>query len=202
MLLAGDIGLGNWGWVIFDGGQPKACGVITTEKTKKKGVRVNDDDAHRAALLSAGLEEIINLYGCKGMVAEMPHGGALSARALKEMSYAAATTAAVAQLLKLPAEWCTPGDVKKAVTGFRSATKEMIADAIVDHFGDLDRDKNVLVQVVRKEKGKELKKPKTRRFVSYDFCGKRWPLGTFEHIADAAGVYIAMRADNMVRMFG
>ncbi len=128
MLLSMDVGFKSLGWVLFEQGSPKACGVIRTEKSAKKTVRTADDNAERAAKIARELRELIERHGVKACVGELPSGGAQSARAISQMSMAVAVVAAVTELSALPTEWCTPGDVKKAMIGRKDASKDEIME--------------------------------------------------------------------------
>lgn len=172
MLLSLDVGFGNTGWAVFDEGKIIACGTIITQKSKKKTVRTADDYAARAARLARELSEIIDAYDVRGIVGELPSGGAQNAKAMAQMNMATAIVSAVATLHSLPAEWTTPNEVKLAVAGYRSATKKEIKATIRKKF---------------KDKGGHLF-PKAE--------------GVFEHIADAVGAYLASQDGNLVRMFG
>jgi Holliday junction resolvasome RuvABC endonuclease subunit len=137
MLLTLDVGFKSMGWALIEGGSIKKCGVIETEKSKKKTVRVADDRAWRSANLARELSSLILCNGAKGVIGELPSGGALNAKAMAYMAMATAITAAVCEILKIPVEWVTPGDSKKALTGKRSASKEEMMATIRDKFLDL-----------------------------------------------------------------
>lgn len=126
MLLSLDVGFRNMGWVVFHGGKIFACGVIETEKARNKQTRVADDNAWRSAELAKGLQEIIQTYNVRGVIGELPSGGAQNAIAMSQMSMATAVASAVCALLDIPCEWVSPGDLKKALVGKRSASKEEI----------------------------------------------------------------------------
>jgi Holliday junction resolvasome RuvABC endonuclease subunit len=172
MLLSLDVGFANMGWAVFEDGVVQGCGTIITQKSKKKTTRAADDYAARASRLARELSEIISEYNVKGIVGELPSGGAQNAKAMAQMNMATAVVSAVATLQSLPTEWTTPNEVKLAVTGYRSATKKEIKDTIRKKF---------------KDKGGYLF-PKAE--------------GVFEHIADAVGAYLASQDGNLVRMFG
>jgi Holliday junction resolvasome RuvABC endonuclease subunit len=168
-LLSLDVGFSHCGWVVFKDGEPQDCGVIKTEKSNRKSTRTSDDNAFRAAQVARQLKEIIEGYGIKGVIGELPSGGAQSANAMRHMALATGIVASVASVLELPVEWVSPGDLKKAVTGYRSASKDEV------------------MKVVRKR-----------------FNGFIWPKAKtrYEHIADAAGAYLALQDGNLVKLFG
>lgn len=182
MLGSFDVGFANMGWVIFDKKKPITCGVIETEKATKKSTRVADDHSHRSIVLAKGIDDLIYEYKLEGIIGELPSGGAQNARAMGFMMSAISIISSVGTLCELPMEWCTPTDVKKATTGKRNASKEEMMSTISERFG---------FRV--KEKGKR---------VDYITPFGIFNKGTFEHIADAFGVYLALQNDNLVKMFG
>jgi len=130
MILSLDVGFRNTGWVVFDlDGKIVDCGVLMTEKNKKH-IRVADDYATRAAKLAIGLKNIVLKYEIKLVVGELPVGGAQSARAMIQMGMANAVVAAVCAILDIPADWATPNEVKLAVCGKRSATKDEMMEQV------------------------------------------------------------------------
>ena len=191
MLLSLDVGFAKTGWSVFDGGQPVACGITQQPKSAKKSVRTADDNVFRAGLLATSLKSIIEQYGCKAVIGELPSGGAQSASAMRDMAAATCTIAGVVACLGIPCEWCTPRDVKIAATGLQSGTKEEIMLAVCRRYYwqiDLKTRTNI--------KGTEVK--------SYTFyvLGKKYPGGVFEDIADSIAAYWALSTGNMVKMFG
>lgn len=194
MLIALDVAFSNIGWTAYEDKRPVACGVIKTEKTKKKSVRVSDDNAHRCALASRQLKEIIERYGARGIIGELP-GGSQSAKAAAQLGMATAIVSTVASLLELPAEWCTPDEVKQATVGKKNAGKAEIMDHVIGLYGGEKDEKRIQIK-----KGKRAGKESV--LVNYTFLGETFPGGTFEHIADSCGAYLALQDGNMVRMFG
>lgn len=182
MLASFDIGFANTGYVIFDNKKPIACGVIKTEKTTKKNTRVSDDHSARSIVLAKNIDDLIYNYEIEGIIGELPSGGAQNARAMAFMMSAISIISSVGALCDLPMEWATPTDVKKAVTGKRSATKE-----------------EMMLRISQKFEFKIIKKKKR---IDYITPFGKFPKGQFEHIADAFGVYLALQNDNLVKMFG
>lgn len=124
-VLAVDVGFTATGWVLLRGGRPVYCGVIRTQKSPvKRGVRVADDDAERCAFLARELRGLIARHQPRAIVAELPTGGSLSARAVRAMALASGVVVAVVELAGVPVEWTTPDAGRKATTGRRSATKD------------------------------------------------------------------------------
>jgi Holliday junction resolvasome RuvABC endonuclease subunit len=135
MILALDIGFRVTGYALFENGKLKATGVIETAPSEKKTVRMADDNAYRSAQIAFRLRDLVKQYKIKAVVGELPPGGAKSARAMSQMALATGTIAATFALLGLPVEWVSPFEVKLAVTGKKSATKDEIMDAITVKYG-------------------------------------------------------------------
>lgn len=168
MLLALDVGFRATGWVVFNKGKIVETGCILTEKAKAKTVRMSNDNADRAARIALELQSICSEYKVKGIIGELPSGGAQSAKAMQQMALATGVVAATASILNLPVEWTDPNSVKLAVCGIRSASKDEIMEAI-------------------------------RKKFDYPFAKQK---NLFEHIADAIGVYLALKTGNLVKLYG
>lgn len=194
MLISLDIAFKNIGWTVWDKKKPVAAGVIQTEKTTKKSTRVCDDNAYRCSLAATELKSIIREWNIDGIIGESPTGSQ-SAAASKSAGLAIGLIATTACLLNLPIEFCTPDSVKKAVCGKKNASKDEIMDKIIDLYGG-----KKTIKTIEVTKGKRA--GKTSECVTYKFLGSVWPGGTFEHIADSCGAYMALQNDNLVRMFG
>lgn len=123
MILSLDIAFANTGWVVLEQGHPVSFGTIRTEKDKRKSTRVSDDRAARAAFTASELDRLIREYQPKGLIGELP-GGSQSAAAATLLGYASGVVVAVATCHKLPCEWISEGDSKKAAIGKRTGTKE------------------------------------------------------------------------------
>jgi len=126
-----DAGFQAMGVVIAQGRTILHAATCRTERqTKKRGVRVADDDAERCQTLARFLLDMVQTYRPAGAVVELPHGGAQGARANRSMGMATGVVAAVLEATGIPAEWVTPSDVKKAATGRRDGSKEAVAQAV------------------------------------------------------------------------
>jgi len=178
MLLSLDVGFANMGWAVFDSREVFACGVLKTEKAQRKGTRVADDHAYRSIVLATGLNKLIEDYHVMGIIGELPSGGAQNARAMGFMMSSISVAATVGALWNIPMEWTTPNEVKKALSGVKNASKEMMMDKAGEKFGFIKDGK------------------------SFWFGGEKFPKGMFEHIADACGVYLALQNDNLVKLYG
>jgi len=194
MLISLDISFKNIGWSLWHEKQPVSAGVIQTEKTKNKQSYVCDDNAYRCSVAARTLAEIIRIHSVKAIIGESPTGSQ-SAAAAKSAGLAIGLIATTACLLDIPINFCTPDAVKKAVCGRKDASKSAIMDKIIEIYGGTKAVKTISIG-----KGKRAGTESER--VDYQFLGKIWPGGTFEHIADSCGAYMAMMDNNLVRMFG
>ena len=194
MLISLDIAFKNIGWTLWENKLPVMAGVIQTEKTKNKQALVCDDNAYRCSVAARMLQEIIQKHSVKAIIGESPMGSQ-SAAAAKSSGLAIGIVATTACLLDLPIEFCTPDSVKKAVTGRKDASKDDIMDRIIEIYGG-----SKTINTVHVMKGKRA--GKESEYVDYSFLGGTWPKGTFEHIADSCGAYLALQDNNLVRMFG
>lgn len=132
-ILAVDAGFQALGLVVVEGERVQFALAVRTERTaKKRGVRVADDDAERCALLARSLAEVIAAHHPVAAVVELPTGGAQGARANRAMGMATGVVVAMLEQHRLPAEWVTPADVKKAATGRRDGSKDDVQRAVCD----------------------------------------------------------------------
>jgi Holliday junction resolvasome RuvABC endonuclease subunit len=176
-LLCIDPGLCHTGWIIVDAlsGSLVADGCINTEKAKAKNMRVANDTIDRTQMILRELMAQMKAHQISGILAELPSGGGQSAVANKSMGIATAVCAALAEYSGKPAEWYSPMDVKKALAGLRNASKEDMERKAVEIFPEL----------------------RTRWSSSRATSGFE---GTFEHVADAVGVWVAARNGTLVRL--
>lgn len=156
------------GWIIFQGGNPVDWGIIHTEKTDRKNVRVGDDDANNCKFITKSLSDIISDNNIQAIVCELA-SGSISARAAKSLAYTLAIIAAVSTLYDLPIEFVPQNSWKKDYFGRKNVSKEEIMNRIRSIFPQCDF-------------------PKAN--------------ANFEHIADAAGIYLSVKGtSNIIRMF-
>jgi hypothetical protein len=151
----------------------------------------------RGAQIACSLAHLVKAWGVGAIVGEMPSGGAKSAMAMRCMAAATTAVAATAAVLGVPAEWCTPTDVKLATTGLKSGTKDEVMASVAAYYGWA-----VQAKKVRRKTGVSERKTfyvPCRGLGLNEF--RMVPGGVFEHIADAIGAYWAMRDSNLVRMF-
>lgn len=190
-LLSLDVGFAKTGWSVFRNGQPMACGVSYQPKSAKKSARTADESVIRAGILCTNLRDIIRRYDCKAVIGELPSGGAQSSCAMRDMASATCAVAGLVACLDLPCEWCTPTDVKVAATGLKSGTKEEIMLAVAERYGW-----RVTLKEFKNKNGSTVKR------YTFGVFGRKYPGGIFEDIADSIAAYWALKASNMVKMFG
>lgn len=192
-ILCVDPGFGSYGCAIIDAkGKPIKLGTLTTEASKKKSTRVSDDKAFRIAQLTSALAQIIKANKIQGVLGEMPSAGGQSARAISAMAIATAVSVSVFTLFKLPVEWVSPIEVKKAMTGHQNASKVEMMERACELYGWEIQKKEIYTK----------KTGKLKRVDNIYFpLGKKTPANKFEHIADSLGAYEALKESNIVRMF-
>lgn len=197
LVLGCDIGFTATGLVLINvpASTIVACAVVRTERqAKKRGIRVADDDAERCCLLRRGILKFVNdwkleseslisregrLLGIRdtapitGIVAELPHAGAKSARAIRSMALATGAVVATLDELGLPVEYVTPRDVK-LITGSAKADKEMVEYAVLSRL--------------------TFPEPGPAHHL------REYPSGLHEHIFDAAAAVLAAWNGTVVRM--
>lgn len=180
MLLSLDIALSNTGWVLWERGEMIDCGVVRTEKNKKKTVRTADDNADRAALLSAFICTLLRSWSITGVLGELP-SGSQNARAANQLGIALGAVVGAATAYQMPCEWCSQQEVKKAVSGRKNASKDEIIAHVAERMGWV---------VVENMAGKPFK---------WHAVGGSFNKTHIEHIADAVGVYWALSNGVLVR---
>jgi Holliday junction resolvasome RuvABC endonuclease subunit len=130
-----DAGFTHTGIVVVEDNKVVHHETVRTKKdSHKKAVRVADDDAERCRVLTAALQKVIQEYEPAAAFVELPSGGAQGARANRTMGMAAAFVVAVLEVFQVPAEWVTPGMVKKAAAGRKDASKQDVQDAVKETF--------------------------------------------------------------------
>lgn len=137
MILALDIAFKNLGWSVLHQGKIIDFGTIRTEKSKKKNTLVSDDKATRGTSMAEELNAIIHKHKPAGIVGELP-SGSQNASAANLLGWAAGIVIGVATCHKLPCEWISQGDSKKAALGVRSATKEATMEWATQEFPDTE----------------------------------------------------------------
>jgi len=176
-MLGIDIGFTHTGWVAATPtGQGNyeivRLGCIVTVPIGKKGaVRVADSDVERCKTIYRELMRIIWRENVHGLVFEVPHGGAQSARAARALGLATGILACVAEQAggegMLPSEYVTPQANKREFCGRNNASKEQMIARAVELWPS----------------------------------APPWPRakGQLEHVADAAGCLYAVRNGDLYR---
>jgi Holliday junction resolvasome RuvABC endonuclease subunit len=193
MLLACDPSYSNYGCSIIDEyGTIVDAGTIQTEKSKKKLLRAADDDVQRITYIVTKLSQIIKHYEIQGVLAELPPSNSQSAKAAKGLGIAVALSVTLFAEHRIPVEWATPEEVKKAMTGKGNASKEDMMLAACKKYGWEITHKNIYSK-------------KTKKLIrvdnTYHVLGKQIGKGIFEHIADSLGAFEALKHTNTARMF-
>lgn len=142
VVLGLDVGLAALGWAVVDlsadGERVVDLGTVTTAKSsKRRGVRVADDDVRRCRELAAFLLGVIDRHDVVAIAAELPHGSK-GARAAAALGMAKAILASVAEARGLPIAACSPVELKQATAGSGSASKADVQAALVARFGPLE----------------------------------------------------------------
>ena len=188
-ILAVDPGFSSYGCAVFNGKQEVIkIALLETEKSKSKRVRVSDDDAYRVQKLATELKNLIIENDIKGVVGELPISGGQSEKAVKCMAYAASVSNAVFAVMNLPVEWVSPVEIKKVVTGLRTASKDDMMKAICKLHGW-----KITERIVNSKTGKKAK--------VYWPLEEKWAGSNFEHVADALGAFEALKHCNIIKMF-
>ena len=95
-------------------------------------MRVADDDSERIKIIIRGVNDFVSDYEYgKIMVAvELPTGGAQGARPNRTMGLITGAIVTYVEMKGWPTEYVTPTDVKIAVTGNKTASKNEIMERI------------------------------------------------------------------------
>lgn len=149
IVLGVDPGLANFGWALVElepNGAERfvECGVMSTEKSQRKGnVLASDDNMRRARELHDGLLGVLRtvgkVYPCGdanivAIAAEaMSFVRAASAAAKLAMSWG--VLAAFSAYRDMPIVQASPQLIKKTMCGVATATKEDVQRAIAERFG-------------------------------------------------------------------
>lgn len=191
--LSVDIAMNNLGWVGFEAGLPRECGVIKPEIPKEllclKGSKKLPKRQENVLLIKdlvTQFDDVVKRLGPVLIVGEATPGGAKNAAAAIKLNVAFTAVLTVCLLRQVKYEWCTPDAVKKATIGNGQATKEQIMDWAIGRYGGSKDVKHVNIT-----KGKRA--GAVDRHLTYRFLDELIPGGTFEHIADACGAYEAVK---------
>ena len=168
-----DVGFANTGVAVFQDGIPVMCDHFETAPSdKKRKVRQMDDDSRRVQEMFRQLSKVVQQREIGALVVEKPHGGAQSAKAMAGMARASTIADCLVEAHRLPYVNVIPIDLKKAVGGKKSASKEQIQQGVVHLYGEYKA-----VQDAQK------------------MAKSKW-----EHIADALAAYWTARDDSVIRL--
>jgi len=110
----------------------------TEKESKKRNIFVASDDVRRVQESVRAVKEFVRQHNPKAVAIELPTAGAKGARAHRDMGVATGSIATIVELLSLPAVFVTPTDVKVAVTGKKSASKDVIMETIRSIYTDVE----------------------------------------------------------------
>jgi Holliday junction resolvasome RuvABC endonuclease subunit len=180
-ILALDVAFSNLGWAVMspkdDDWECLSAYVIETKRSdKKQAVRVADDDISRCCFIYRSLCELIERCGIRGVIAEMPTGGAKGARPHRCMGMSSAIVACVVETYKLPAEYTTPLAGKTAATGSKKASKKQMMEAIAKRY------------------------PGSTTAFKLKRGSKTEYENRYEHAADAVAAFMSAKDGNLVRL--
>lgn len=126
-ILAVDVGFAATGMAIFEmtaeGGRLFDTKCLHTEKSHD--VPVSHDDVRRTEFLACGVLNYFIENQCKGMICELPNGGAQAAISAKCMGAALAMIATVRVALHCPAIWIKPDDSRIAAGWDKNKHKDI-----------------------------------------------------------------------------
>ncbi len=135
--IAIDAGFGALGVAVLSLKSDRVVALHCHRTKKLPQLSVAQSNAKRCGALAQTLQNNLTYYQPTIAVVELPHGGAASASAMRDMSLA---TGVVASVLALSPEivtlWTTPGEGKTAVVK-PNATKREVIEAVADLYPDL-----------------------------------------------------------------
>jgi Holliday junction resolvasome RuvABC endonuclease subunit len=109
---------------------------VITERNLDR-TSVASDDARRIEEVTRAILDLSRATPPDAAVVELPVGGAKSAKAIKGMAYAAATSIATLCVLKIPTTVISPFASKKHLTGDPYADKEEVILAVQQIWPDI-----------------------------------------------------------------
>jgi Holliday junction resolvasome RuvABC endonuclease subunit len=136
-ILAIDAGFVNMGYAVWSLRVKSftEAGVWSTEKSQ--GILVSEDNQRRCAFLAERLATIIGATRPRLVVAELPTGGAKSAKAASSMGMSFAIVCSVCAATGTPLQMIRPLEIKRLVApNARSVSKELVQDYIRARYGD------------------------------------------------------------------
>jgi len=205
LILALDVGFEATGAAVFDvlpGGEGTLVQVACFRPKKnpnKKHLHVADVDMERILAISRGLYDLIDTMDLKRVVAEIPSGGAKSARAVRCMALASGMIGAIVEGRKLAVEWYSQNDTRRAGLGEEAYMMDILAKK-----ADASMDATAR-KALKKERDKAKvgikKRIMERMRDKYPDLKAVWEVvADMEHIADACSTFEAAKSGNLVRM--
>jgi crossover junction endodeoxyribonuclease RuvC len=133
-----DPGLASWGVALVDL-EPQGERVIavatlaTAPSPKKRGILVADDDVRRCRELLVAIDALVTRHRPVALCAELP-SGSKGARAAQALGVSKALVASLSHQHGLPLVACSPRELKLAVCGNGSASKDEVRRALDERF--------------------------------------------------------------------
>ena len=133
-LMGIDLAFSNVGYVIVE---PRTFnlidfGVIRTKREHKKlGISVTQDDIRRVNIIANGLGDLVTEHNIGGVIAEMPTGGARIASSAKTLGMAVGVLVTACNARSIQLHPVTPISVKKGLTGLNNASKNKVAQRVL-----------------------------------------------------------------------
>jgi Holliday junction resolvasome RuvABC endonuclease subunit len=109
--------------------------IQTLPLARKLKTYVSTDNARRCKELALGLATIMDKGSIRFVLVELPHGGALHAKALAAMSMATAVACSVCALKQIPLYGIQPLEIKRAVSAAGPVSKEQVQEFIEQRYG-------------------------------------------------------------------
>ncbi len=148
-ILGIDPGFSSLGWCIasVEGGviNPVQVGVILTEKSISKiGVRSSEDNIRRANLIWNSLASLNAMHKPK-LIATETMSWPRNAGVVAKMGIAWGVIASLSACYGIPVVQASPVDIKKAVVGTGTASKEAMIEAIKNRYPSISWPANISI---------------------------------------------------------
>lgn len=135
--MAIDVGFVSSGVAIFENGNLIHVDCIETKPIKnKQAVYAAHQDVLRIQAMTRGIVYLIGKWDVRGLLVEIPHGGAQSGRAMRAMGLASGMIGSIVECVKLPVEWYLPNQTRIAACGNRKASKDEVVCKISEAYPD------------------------------------------------------------------
>ena len=140
-ILALDVSECATGWAVVDAAGPWDLKVVRHGciVTKPGGKRVGktEDDIRRCSEIAAAVQEVVEGWLPRLIVAEMPTGSQRASGA-KAQGMCLGILGAIRIILDVPCVWITPQAVKKAAGGVLNASKEQVQNGVLDYWPHME----------------------------------------------------------------